>query len=220
MKWIVFLLVFVNITVFLWHYRSSPQEHTQQTVEEQGLKLVLLEEYRTDQAAKPKRPQASTQAVQRCFTLGPFPTKKAVSDARDQLSGWGIDARQRLDKDKSRPGYWVMIPPSDSREQARAHIARLKENQITDYFLVATGEFKNAVSLGVFSRPELARRRLNRIQQMGFEPRLEEVDLPQREYWLDWPLDAGVRLSLEQLARLREQYEGIGQAQRACSPED
>jgi hypothetical protein len=221
MKWFVFALAFLNLVFFLWHFRTPPEPQMKPAQQDNSLKLVLLKEYQDEKERTVRHPSSTQeQPHQRCYTLGPFSTKKQVAQARDQLSDWGIKSQQRVNKDKSRTGFWVMIPPSDSRDQARDHIARLKANNIKDYFLVATGQYKNAVSLGVFSKPDLARRRLEAMTDLGFDARLEKVELPQREYWLDWLQAPDAKLAPDRLARLREQYDGIGQTQRSCQVGD
>ena len=110
----------------------------------------------------------------------------------------------------------MLLPPAQSRQVARDSISQLKANGIKDYFLVVTGEQTNAVSLGVFSQPELAQRRLDAIAKLGFSPSIQTVDLPLREYWLDWPVD--FPLSPDLLGDLRQRHSGIGQAERSCPP--
>ena len=79
---------------------------------------------------------------------------------------------------------------------------------------MVTGEQVNAVSLGVFSRSELAQRRYEEIKDLGFKVKIQQVDLPLREYWLDWPKDQ--QLLPEVLDTFRERFPNIGQTDRGC----
>ena len=153
----------------------------------------------------------------RCYTLGPFKTAKIASDVRTQIASDGIEAQHRVNKDNTRPGFWVFIPPTDTRKSAQEQVGRLKAQNIKDYFIVVTGEQANAVSLGVFSQAELAQRRFNDLTGLGFNVKLQKVDLPLREYWLDWP-KANV-LNAKKLEAIRVQYNGAGQAERNCQLE-
>jgi hypothetical protein len=119
-----------------------------------------------------------------------------------------------MSKDNTRKGFWVLIPPEASRQQAKAHISELKKQNVKDYFLVVTGEQNNAVSLGVFSRSELAQRRYEQIKKLGFKVRIRQIDLPLREYWLDWSKEQ--QLLPEVLDSFRERYPNIGQTDRGC----
>ena len=60
---------------------------------------------------------------------------------------------------------------------------------------MATGSKANAISLGVFSMTESARRRVSQLKKLGFEPDIEKVKLPKVEYWLEWPREAQSQLN-------------------------
>ncbi len=199
MKWLIYLLLLANIGVFFWHFRPAMLSAAPggQGDAETALSLVLLEEAR-EQAAAPA-------AAGRCLDLGPFATVKQASLAAAALKAHGIEARQRISREARRKAYWVLLPPAISRAEARETLARLKQLQISDYFLVPTGEKANAISLGVFSKFESAHRRIKQMQKLGFKPVFEKVELAKREYWLEWPASAGKPppSALETLRRIR-----------------
>lgn len=219
MKWLVYVLILVNLGFALWHYRSQDIAETEFREEDDTLRLVLLKEYLAQQENRGESKAGSPEqtATARCYTLGPFREKKLASSVRKQLVDVGIEARHRLSKDNTRKGFWVLLPPEKTRAAASQHIKALKARGIKDYFLVVTGEQVNAVSLGVFSMSDSAQRRYEQMKKLGFDARVMQVDLPLREYWLDWPLEQ--QLLPEVLAKFRKQYEGIGQAERSCSIE-
>jgi hypothetical protein len=215
MKWAVYSLILVNLAFALWHYRF--QEKNSSTIDEdETLRLVLLKEYlarqETDTASS--RSGAGESANGNCYTLGPFRNKKAVASVRDRMVAVGIDAKRRLDKNNTRKGFWVIIPPESTRKKANQHIRALKQKGVKDYFLVVTGEFANAVSLGVFVNSDSAERRYEVMKKQGFDARVQTVDLPVREYWLDWSKEQ--ILLPEVLSKFREEFPGIGQAERGC----
>lgn len=64
-------------------------------------------------------------------------------------------------------GKWrIFIPPLPSFEAARARARTLKELSL-DYFVLASGENKNAISLGVFSQEKSARAYFAELQEKG-----------------------------------------------------
>ena len=64
-------------------------------------------------------------------------------------------------------GKWrIFIPPLASVEAARARARTLKELSL-DYFVLASGENKNAISLGVFSKEKSARAYFAELQEKG-----------------------------------------------------
>lgn len=153
-----------------------------------------------------------------CYSLGPFTLKKEVSSAIDRLAAWKITATSRVQK-LAIKGYWVMLPPAKNRAAANKNITKLKELNIKDYFLVTTGSKKYAISLGVYSKSISARRRLDAMKKLSLNPEIETVDLPRRQYWLDWP-KASATLSAENLAELQNTFKDIGQVERQCQSKD
>lgn len=212
MKWIIYTLLLANLGFGLWHYRSVNLENREAPIDDDNLRLVLLKEHLAQQ--QEKSASLSAESTARCNTLGPFKSKKSANAIKTELLALGIKAERRTSKDNTRKGYWVLIPPEKTRKQARAHISELKEKNVKDYFLVVTGEQVNAVSLGVFSKSELAQRRYKEIKDLGFRVKLQKVDLPLREYWLDWPRD--MQLLPEVLDAFRERHPNIGQTDRPC----
>lgn len=214
MKWIIYSLLLVNLAFGLWHYRSQQVRYVEEQDPEEGLRLVLLDEYLNHQGQVSPKQDEAAQNVARCYTLGPFKTKSAATSVTTELDTLGISAKRRISKDNKRKGYWVLIPPAQSRKAANQSIAELKQQNIKDYFLVVTGEKTNAVSLGVFSRPELAQKRYDMIKQKGFDAKIDRVDLPVREYWLDWPIDQ--QLLPQVLDKIRREHPDVGKAERPC----
>lgn len=233
MKWLIYILLLVNLSFFVWHYRFPNQSHNQQDrvvrqEAEQPPRLVLVKEYHAQQKTRPTvqdqdttsdsagGPDAKAAKTDRCYSLGPFADKPQTDQAQKFLKGLGFKSQRRSSKDSKRKGFWVLIPPHKNRKGAQGTIRKLKQLGVKDYFLVANGDQKLAVSLGMFSKPDLARRRWNEIQKLGFKPRVENIKLPQRRYWLDWPLKTNRQLSNEEIAHLYKTFEGIGQVERVC----
>jgi len=215
MKWAIYILILVNLGFGLLHYRSVVLTDNKTPADDDNLRLVLLKEY-LEQQNQSQIETGSEDVIDivRCNTLGPFKSKKIANTVRKKLVKLGLSAERRMSKDNKRKGFWVMIPPAESRKLAKQSVSELKKKEIKDYFLVVTGEQKNAVSLGVFSRSDLAQRRYDEIRELGFIVKIRQVDLPLREYWLDWPKEQP--LLPEVLDTFRKDYPNIGQTDRAC----
>ncbi len=216
MKWAIYILLLVNLGFGLLHYRSVVISNDSTPANDDNLRLVLLKEY-LEQENQPQTDAVLDDviAVARCNTIGPFKSKKTANIIRKKLVELGLSAERRMSKDNKRKGFWVMIPPAETRKAAKKSVRELKKKEIVDYFLVVTGEQTNAVSLGVFSRSDLAQRRYDEILGLGFEVKIRQVDLPLREYWLDWPKEQP--LLPEVLDSFRQEYPNIGQTDRPCS---
>ena len=213
MRWFVYALILANLGVFVWYYQHVPEtppraSRESKADEDATLSLVLLKEFQQQTDKK--------TGVRQCFSLGPFESKIQAGLASKLLKAESIKADTVMRKDARRKAYWVLLPPAESREAAKKAIRKLKKNNISDYFLVATGEMANAISLGVFSKFESAHRRIKQMQELGYTPRFEKVDLPKREYWLDWPRKGGKPLPDSGLARIRQIHANIGVRKLNC----
>lgn len=210
MKWIIYVLLLVNLGLFVWHYQ--PHADTRRHLAgDQLTRLVLLKEYEQQSHSV-----ADSNDDSSCYSLGPFTRKDSFNTARERFTKQGIKVFSRVRSESVRDGYWVMLPAARSRSQAMVQIQKLKERGVKDYFLVAVGEMKNAISLGVFSKPKLAKQRSDEVEKLGFEPKIKQITLPKRVYWLEWLRHSGKQPDKSLLDGLHAQFEGIGQTERPC----
>lgn len=212
-KWLLYSLILFNIGFFAWSYRSGiPLVEVNQNQElDDTVRLLLLKE-------QPRELPVESVAIKNplaCYSVGPFARKTVVRAAQKRLRKWNIQAKRRVYK-TSVDGFWVIIPAVKTRKEARRKIKKLKELGVSDYFLVATGSQKNAISLGVFSKSSSARRRLKEMKQKGVKAQITGVDLPKRSYWLDWPTTE-TGLTANQLGMLQKTFRGVGKVSVNCS---
>ena len=210
MKWGVYVLLLVNLGVFVWHYQPGV-DGRRSGASDNLTRLVLLKEYEQRLLSA-----VDDRGDPRCFSLGPFTRKQSFVEVNALLQKQGVDVFSRVSSERVRNGYWVMLPVSKSSNQAKVHIQKLKERGIKDFFLVATGEMKNAISLGVFSKPNLAKRRRDEVEKYGFKVKIKKITLPKRVYWLEWPRHSEIQPDSILLGKLLKQFEGIGQTERRC----
>ena len=221
MKWLLYIFLLANLATFFWHYQPglfrNDNDSPVSKISDGDLvpQLVLLREFESQQMETTKSTVANEES---CFNLGPFKKRKKALQINKELKTMGIVASMHINKDKKRPGYWVLIPPEKDRKSARKSIAQLKNKNIKDFFLVATGTQKNAISLGVFSRAELAQKRQKAIKKLGFTVSIDKVNLPKREYWLEWPTTADVIIEAKVLNRWRKSTPSLGNTKKVCQP--
>ena len=211
MKWIIYSLLLVNLGVAVWHF-SMPSLN--QEIKEPALyepRLIQLSEFTQE------KPSSSESLASRCFSLGPFTSDTKAKAAQKQLRKWGLEVEYRKSDERVREGFWVLLPPASSRDAAQKTVRDLKLKGEKDFFLVATGQQENAISLGVFAKSESANRRLRQVKEKGFKPVVQTIHLPSKDYWLDWPRTAEVRITDNQLQKIRKQNGEIGQVERRCA---
>lgn len=65
-------------------------------------------------------------------------------------------------------GYWVYIPPAQTQAEMNKNIAELKTLNVKSYFAVQdAGQWKNAISLGIFKTDSAARKALGNFRAKG-----------------------------------------------------
>ncbi|MDH5394876.1 MAG: hypothetical protein OEW97_01260 [Gammaproteobacteria bacterium] len=213
MKWIIYFLLIINIGFAAWHFRgvnfqgSDNSEAIDVSNENQ---LILLSEFRQQEQNK------ISGNGQLCFSLGPFTKETEANSAQTAIKIKNVETTRIRLRDTSLSGYWVILPAAESRQAALKQVAQLKKHKITDYFLVATGAYENAVSLGVYSQKNLARRRVDEIIRLGFVPRMESVALPRKVYWLNWYKNSKAQLPEPFIEELKKQYPQLVKVERSC----
>jgi hypothetical protein len=133
------------------------------------------------EAAAEPAPAPKPPAIARaCWRLGPFESEEQAQGLAGRLPAGveSVEIRQVLSAVPS--GYFVLIPTFPDREQALEVVRQLKEKGIQDSWVFVSGPLRNAISLGMFSREENAKRRQRAIAAKGFiaeiQPRQSEVE--------------------------------------------
>jgi len=204
MKWVIYLLLLANISFFAWHYQAVGRDERRMQAEQQNrldgaVRLVMLKEVKTE-------PEVGTKSrLPQCRSLGPFDKRIQAEKVENLLQEQGVPVSLRVSNEARRKAYWVYLQPAASRDAAKKMAQKLKkEHRIKDIFIVGTGDIKNGISLGVFSKFELAYRRQAEIRKLGFDAQLKDVKLPAKEYWLEWPPQSSVGLSAAQMEAVRK----------------
>lgn len=222
MKWVIYIVLLANLAMFVWHYQGTSSSVGKQDDQDSNVpKLVLLSEFLQDERLNADVSTANNEkkkfaVVPHCYRIGPMDSKRSADQAVADLRRHGIFAKTASRKDSNKAGYWVFIPQHNTRQSAKRSISKLKGNGEKDYFLVASGEFKNAISLGLYSKRHLAKVRLEKITEMGFSPALKNVNLPKSLYWVEWERDPENAMSRDVFINMRNRYENIGQIEIQC----
>jgi hypothetical protein len=194
-----------------WHFRGldvrEDGAETELDLSHEN-QLILLSEYQQNEQTQ--------SGGKLCYSLGPFINKSESKKAQEQFKSNNVEAKEIQLRDTSRSGFWVTLPASESRQEAKKQIERLKKLNVKDYFLVAKGTHENAISLGVYSQKKLARRRVDEIIRLGFIPRLENVPLPRKVYWLNWYKDSKQQPKDAILNEIMKQQPQISKIERSC----
>ena len=70
-------------------------------------------------------------------------------------------------------GWWVFMPPQPTRQGAVQKVGELKQLGVSEYFIVQEDpKLRFAISLGIFSTEEAARKRLEQLRGQGVKTAL------------------------------------------------
>jgi hypothetical protein len=214
------VLLLANIGFFAWWFYLAPPDGnidplplTRQIAPER-LRIVPPGEQATGgialkpalAAAAPAPAAGAGAPPGGCFEWGSF-TLADAPRAEKALEPLGLGSRLAQRRTEETAGWWVFIPPQGSRPGAAKKAAELKALGIDEYFIVADeGEWRWAVSLGVFRSEEAAQARLAALRQRG----VKSAQVGPREtvvakIWLQVKgLDAGLEARVKEVVRQLE----------------
>ncbi len=173
--------------------------------------------HRPATATTPARAKTATLDERICYVLGPFGSSNVVQEVLKRIINSPAIVERRWSSPQQRPGYWVHIPPAGSSNEARSIVQILNQEGISDVQLITSGEMRNAISLGIFSTMQNARKRQQEVTQQGFEVVIDEVKIRKRLYWLALRGSGGRALSRELLDRVTADADEAEIEQRPCS---
>jgi hypothetical protein len=109
---------------------------------------------------------ANPPQVKQCLFWGEF-SGSGLADARQKLSALALGARLQTRSVEHASGYWDFMSPLKNQAAVQRKIGQLKALGINDYFVVQEGEWKHAISLGVFRTERAAENYLDSLRKQG-----------------------------------------------------
>lgn len=198
LRWLVLGLLLCNGIYFLWqHQAASVSVAAVEPVKAQGDPLVLLseagkggaaqsapqpQEDRPAEPAAPPAPIAEAPAQPVCHMIGPFKERISARQVKDRLQALDITVNTYQLNVPSKPDYWVHLGPMRSRKEALEALRELHSKNI-DSFLITEGDLVNGISLGFFTREDLAQAVLKQRRAQGYDAKIQEVPRFSEELW-------------------------------------
>lgn len=205
MRMVFLLLVAANLALFAWfqHFPSAEitadPEPARRQIQPDQIRLLEGKELTALSSAKPKPPAPGSS----CVEWGGFAIAEA-SKAEQALAPLALGARLAQRRSEETAGWWVFIPPQPNRAGAQKKTAELKALGVDDYYILQDeGPMRWAVSLGVFSTEEAARKRLEALRVRGVRSaQTGERDTQVAKIWFQvrGP-DAALQAKLKELAQ-------------------
>jgi hypothetical protein len=90
-----------------------------------------------------------------------------LKPARELLKGMAEERVMSFSEVPLDSRHWVIFPPLPGREAATAKLAEFAAAGIKDAFVVKSGAWDNAISLGLYAKEEAARGRVREVEDKG-----------------------------------------------------
>lgn len=160
-------------------------------------------------------PRDSVACLEWGLLAGPDVARADAAVASLQLPGVMV---QRAVADSG--GYWVYLPPVKTKAEVDRKVAALKSRGVQDFYVVQeAGQWRNAISLGIFKSEETARNRAAKLKDSGVQgvalERREHI-LKQIAYFVREPSPEVVA----RLAELQRDFPGTEVKAVPCPPSD
>lgn len=240
MKYLVYLLLGVNIAYFVWNQAQPPETLPAPQIAPLPAEiepLVLLSERNqtspdTSEQGSPtgdtatvvesapdseipeienETAAAEVEVLPICRTLGPIKTREGASNVRSKLSQQGFPAELRESEVQAPSGYQVYLPAMSSKK-ARELVKVLKAAKMTDYFV---GK-RNRVSLGIFSSKVQAKIRQQDVRELDYDALLDVRYKTRKVYWVDIEESHGILESYVGWPGIVERHPQIQTQQVSC----
>jgi hypothetical protein len=183
LRWLVVGLLLCNLAYFFGvsgEVAASRGGVAKAGVEGAHLKL-LGEQARKEPVGSvvPAR-EASSRPV--CHMIGPFKEKISARQIKDRLKALDVEVKTYQLQIPEKPDYWVHLGPMRSRKEALDTLRELQSKKI-DSFLITEGELVNGISLGFFTREELAQAVQRQRRDQGYEAKIRQIPRFSQQLW-------------------------------------
>jgi hypothetical protein len=171
-------LVLANVAFFAWSRYLAPPDAAAdpaplgRQIEPEKLKILAPGDAPPSASLRPLPALAAAAtfpaaAAAGCMEWGSF-TLVDAPRAEKALEPLALGGRLAQRRTEETAGWWVFIASLGTRQNALKKAAELKSLGVEDYFVVAEeGEFRWALSLGVFRNEEAAQARLAALRDQG-----------------------------------------------------
>jgi hypothetical protein len=141
-----------------------------------------------------------------------------VARAENDLGKLGVEPARIERVVADADGYWVHMPPVENKAEIDRKIGELKALGVQEFFVVQeAGEWRNAISLGIFRSDEAANVFLASLRQRGVRSAVmsrREKLLKQVVFYVREPGEGLV----EKLAEVQRNYPGTAIKAAPCPP--
>lgn len=214
MKWLTWMLLAANLAVAGYFFagrawlRTEPEAAPPLNVDRIAL--------RSQHEAPSQRPAAARAGAAdalcvewRGLAAGEF------AQVREQLKAMAGERVMSFTETPVNTRHWVIFPPLPSAPAAAAKLDELAAAGVTDAFVVKSGAWRNAISLGLYANNEAAQRRVREVEDKGVLGTRVELQ-PRQGTEFYFVIKSEDREALKSLNDIRQAYPNSRQSRVAC----
>jgi len=176
MRALFLMLVLVNLAFFVYAHVAREDAGAAARIARLELAPEKIKQVRSVLQAPPDRPKGQGRAIPpavpkpaaaACLEWGLF-AGPAVAKAESALAELELPPGRIERTVADSGGYWVYMPSQKSKADIDRKLGELRELGVTEFFVVQeTGQWKNAISLGIFRTDEAAQAFLVKLKERG-----------------------------------------------------
>lgn len=210
MRWILLTLVALNLAFAgfqYWQQDAAPEP--QSTAPAAQLNNLGLDDASRQRLAQLGRQSANAAGEpSQCIRINGIASSEDADVIRARLTALEVPTELTLRSEVIRTDHWVVLGPFESTARARERLQQLQANEV-ESFLINQGPLSNGISLGLFSSPANAERRLASLTEAGIEARIEEFERRRQVRDLTIAAEAARLLSEGALESILQRFDDI-----------
>ncbi len=170
MKWLVWVLVVVNVGILAYfnqsHFMPTIAPVKQPEISPEKITILTPEQVNALPKKVAEVAVVPPPAVTACYEWGVF-SGVGIANAQTAISNLALQASIKEQSSQEAKRFWVFRPPSKSTEEAQTKAEELMALGINELFVVQEAKWKNAISFGVFEDEQLANNLLRELKAKG-----------------------------------------------------
>jgi len=147
-----------------------------------------LENSGRDNATAPLIPAAlgtGERITEQCLSIGPIKSKDEAEALAHEIHIQGLDSSLRMAQKTEGNGFIVLTKATRSIDEAKALLDQMRKAGLKDSLLFRRGDYRNRISIGVFTETKRAESRRQQAENLGFQVQLEKRTRRSTRWWLD-----------------------------------
>lgn len=230
MRWLVVFLVVFNLSVFAYFKFLNKEQgvidiRKQRDIDWGQVEILRVkaelssaeikkrDKRKVGEAAEKKAPVIAVEDL--CYLIGTY--EEIISARTDNLKLKKEDIESEIvNLEYLLPTlYWVYIRPLSNEAAAVKELNALQSSEI-DSYLVTEGDYKNAISLGVFSQGESANVVARKVRALGYKVEVVLREKTKEQIWLSLEQGVSGQKITELMEKLKKENILLKTQEKSC----